>query len=44
MIEHEKQLEDAAQELLGAERNLLAAMQNFVDAQAKARQLKEPRA
>jgi hypothetical protein len=36
MIEHQKrQLEDAAQELLGAERNLLAAMQNFVDAQAK---------
>jgi hypothetical protein len=29
-------LEDAAQELLVAERKLIAAMQNFVDAQAKA--------
>jgi len=31
-----RQLDDAAQELLGAERKLIAAMQNFVDAQAKA--------
>jgi outer membrane PBP1 activator LpoA protein len=31
-----RQLEDAAQALHGAERELIAAMQNFVDAQAKA--------
>jgi hypothetical protein len=35
MIEQERQLEDAAQDLLGAERKLIAAVQNFVDAQAK---------
>jgi hypothetical protein len=37
MDEDEKrQLEDAARALHGAERELIAAMQNFVDAQAKA--------
>lgn len=34
--DHKRQLEDAAQALHGAERELIAAMQNFVDAQAKA--------
>jgi hypothetical protein len=37
MDEDEKrQLEDAARAIHGAERELIAAMQNFVDAQAKA--------
>jgi hypothetical protein len=31
-----RQLKDAAQQLLGAELKLVAAMQNFVDAQASA--------
>ena len=31
-----RQLEDATQALHGAERELIAAMQNFVDAQARA--------
>jgi hypothetical protein len=37
MDEDEKrQLEEAARALHGAERELIAAMQNFIDAQAKA--------
>jgi len=36
MDEAKQQLEEAAQALHGAERELMAAMQNFVDAQAKA--------
>jgi|SwirhisoilCB3_FD_contig_41_3200290_length_460_multi_1_in_0_out_0_1 hypothetical protein len=36
MDEAKQQLEEAAQALHGAERELIAAVQNFVDAQAKA--------
>jgi len=34
--DEKRKLTDAAQELVGAERKLIAAMQNFVDAHAKA--------
>jgi hypothetical protein len=34
--DEKRQLTDAAQEIVGAERKLIAAMQNFVDARAKA--------
>jgi mannose/cellobiose epimerase-like protein (N-acyl-D-glucosamine 2-epimerase family) len=37
MVEDDKrQFEDATQSLYGAERELMVAMQNFVDAQARA--------
>jgi hypothetical protein len=43
MVEDDKrQFEDATQSLYGAERDLMVAMQSFVDAQARAGKSKGP--